>query len=144
MEALARAFAKNVKKSDPQRKAKKKNKKNKKSQDQSATQPVDLATLEAQKRKKRREREKRKKQNKRKRAKAEQEDPATTAPAKKSTATSSKTGLKTVSIALPGSIVDNCQSRELQSYVAGTFFFGSSSSQFLLLCTCLNESGRHV
>ena len=26
---------------------------------------------------------------------------------------------KTVSIALPGSIVDNCQSRELQSYVAG-------------------------
>lgn len=73
--------------------------------------------------KKRRERLKKKKLKKRKKAQAAaagaagkkkgvQEDTP------KSKADKSK---RTVTIALPGSIVDNCQSRELQSYVAGWF-----------------------
>lgn len=88
------------------------------------TDPAAAAeAFEAEKRKKRRERERKKKQKKRKKAKAE-----TATSVEKSSKTSGEAGSSrvdkakpTVTIALPGSIVDNCQSRELQSYVAGVF-----------------------
>eukprot|EP00750_Incisomonas_marina_P031722 INCI8287.11.p2 GENE.INCI8287.11~~INCI8287.11.p2 ORF type:complete len:429 (+),score=119.76 INCI8287.11:83-1288(+) len=83
--------------------------------------------LEREKKKKQRERQRNKKKKKRKKAQLAAAPEKENGEAKGGTSAAAaagkasgapKTG-RTVSIALPGSIVDNCQSRELQSYVAG-------------------------
>ena len=125
MEGLAKALNAKIKSKDESKKNKKK-KRN--ASELSISTPVDI---EAERKRKRREREKKKRQKRKKKAQVQAQAASSQQSAAEqlsNAASSSKTQpskIRTVSIALPGSIVDNCQSRELQSYVAGYFFFKS-------------------
>lgn len=130
MEGLAKALNAKIKPKIDRNKDMKKEKKNAKiKRNVAEVSAASIADLEIDRKRKRREREKKKRQKRKKKAQIKaQGSPSVTLSIGAHSSKPDVQKKRTVSIALPGSIVDNCQSRELQSYVAGV------SMSFLLIC----------